>query len=176
MIRTIIPLNNREIITREWKGNIRIWDIDSGFCTIHIINKDLTTLTEQTKKWGEHIAFSGEKRLSLWGPANNWESPIRDFEFIYSAHAFEYLSRDLFIRGGRDGELRVYSSVTGGAIQEGPIHVNVSTIRYMLRIAHGILAIVAHGSLQVIDPYVDRKCYYIYNDKLGAIMAIINLN
>ena len=175
MIKTIIPINNREILTREWKGNIRIWDIDSGLCIIHIKNKDLDTLTEQMKKWGEYVAFSGEKRLSLWGAANNWETPIRDFKFIFSGHAFEYLSKDLFIRGGNKGELRVYSSIRG-TIQKEPIHVNISNIRYMLRIAHGILAIVAHGNLKVIDPYIDSKCYFIFKDNLGAIMAIINLN
>ena len=64
-IRGIVKINNAEIISGEWNGDLRIWDLPSGLCTRHI-PKDKYIYEMKPLHEGE-VAVDYLHRVKVWG-------------------------------------------------------------------------------------------------------------
>ena len=105
-IMGIIRLNKTEIISGEWKGDLMMWNIDQGLCIRHIPCLSLFDCLLQMKQHtrGE-VVVSYLKKVKVWG-ANNWgEDPIKQFNNVCDGCSIEFLSGNLLLRGGDEGQL-----------------------------------------------------------------------
>ena len=156
-IRGIIRINNSEIISGEFVGDLRIWNIDQGVCIRHL-QPSVSNIIHQMRQYMGEIVLSDLNKISVWGEANNWGNPLKQFN-VCTGFSIEFLSGDILLRGGCHGELEFIDyAQTGCAITyiQG-LHSNY--IYDLKRIAKNIVVSVSmDGSLKVIDPIL-RKCY-----------------
>ena len=101
-IRGIIRINNSEIVSGELKGDLMIWDIDQGICTIHLPHMGYGIV--QMKQLMGEVAISYSKKVIIWGAANNWEAPLKQFS-VCDGWSIEFLSENILLRGRYEGEL-----------------------------------------------------------------------
>ena len=73
-IMGITRMSNTDIISWEWEGDLRIWNIDQGICTRQIHSLDYTSLTHMKQYKGE-VAINYMKKIRIWGASNNFLSP-----------------------------------------------------------------------------------------------------
>ena len=156
-IAGIIKMNNSEIISGDYIGDLMIRDIDQGVCTRHISLLGYGIL--QMKQHLGEIAVSYKEKVSVWGAVNNWEAPINQFSAC-DGFSIEFLSGDILLRGGGlKGQLEfIYYAQIGCSMP--PIQRLHSEIIYDLqRIAKNIVITASmDGFMKVIDP-ISRKCY-----------------
>ena len=95
----IIRLNNREIVSGEWDGDLMMWNIDQGLCIRQIprVSRFCGYLTQMKQlTGGDVVNYSDE--VKVWGAANNWdETPIKQFNNVCNGYSIEFLSGDLFV-------------------------------------------------------------------------------
>ena len=162
-IRGIIKLNKREIISGEANGDLRVWNIDQGICIRHIprlsgvFGDNLIQMKQHMS--GDVVVSYGEK-IRVWGAANNWEEhPIKQFD-VYEGHSIEFLSGDLLLRGGYEGQLEIIDYAQTDCklhpIIEG---LHSKCIYAIQRITKNIVITASYDNyLKVIDP-IFRRCY-----------------
>ena len=99
------------------------------------------------------------KKVIIWGAANNWEAPLKQFS-VCNGCSIEFLSEDILLRGGNKGELEFIDYAQTGCSMpyiQG-LH-QVSVIYVIQRIAKNIVITASmDGFMKVIDP-ISRKCY-----------------
>ena len=104
-IKGIIRLNNTEIMSGEFNGDLMFWNIDQGLCIRHIPNVTGFDYLWQMKHTGGYIVVNYRYEVKVWGAANNWgENPIKQFN-VCSGFSIEFLSGNLLLRGGDEGNL-----------------------------------------------------------------------
>ena len=159
-INGIIRINNIEIMSGEWNGDLRMWDIDQGLCTRHIPHiGDGGFLIQMKQHIGGEVVVSCKKKVNVWGAANNWADPLKQFT-VCEGWSIEFLSGDLLLRGGNKGKLEFIDYAQTGCQLPSPIQqLDLSNIEAIQRIAKNIVITASlDGSLKVIDP-ISRKCY-----------------
>ena len=165
-IRGIIRLNNREIVSGEWGGDLMIWNIEEGLCIRHIprVGRYSNGIYHMKQHIGGDVVVSYWEEVKVWGAANNWENtPIKQFN-VSVGWAIEFLSGDLLIRGGEEGQLEFVDYGEIGCklppIIEG---LHSRFILAIQRIAKNIVITASEDRyIKVIDP-ISRICYL--NDK-----------
>ena len=159
-IRGIIRISNREIISGELEGDLKIWDIVEGVCNRHIISPGglITNYINQMKQHMGEVAVSYTSTIKVWGATNNWERPLKQFEGCW--YSIEFLTSDILLRGGYNGELEFIDYMLTGCSLPKPIKGLHSTVIIAIqRIAKNIVLTGSQaGFLKVIDP-MSRKCY-----------------
>ena len=104
--------------------------------------------------------------ITLWGNVNNLETPIImlnkwKYHLYESAFSFEFISRDLVVRGMLN-RLDIIDYMQAGEHQYPPI--NIGTIWNIHRLAKNMIATAGdNGTLSVLDP-IARKCYFIFKN------------
>ena len=169
----IIRINNREIISGEWRGDLRIWNIDQDDCIRHIPSLDVYSFLYQMKQYiGGDVAISYNEKVFVLGAVNNWEAPIKQFR-VYDGFSIEFLDRDLLLRGGNEGQLEFidYSQV-GCSLPPDIQGLHSDDIRAIQLIAKNILVTASDdASLKVIDP-IFNKCYLNFTKGADWMRAI----
>ena len=159
-IEGIIRINNREIISGEYHGNLKIWNIDQGVCIRHISSMGYG-LHKMKQHIGGDVAISYyfKKEIFVLGAVNNWEAPIKLFR-VCAGCSIEFLDRDILLRGKANGELEFIDySQTGCSMPPNIRGLYSDFIIAIQRIAKNILITAPlDGSLKVIHP-LSRKCY-----------------
>ena len=172
-IMGIIRMNNTEIVSGEYSGNLRIWNIDQGLCVRHMTNLDANFLLMRQHLGGE-LAVNYYNKVKVWGAANNWEIPLKEFS-VCDGVSMEFLSGDLLLRGGYKGELEFIDY--GGLGCELPPTIqqlHSRPIYSLQRIVKNIVATASDdGYLKVIDP-ISRKCYLKFKKGNGWFSVITN--
>ena len=159
-IMGIIRLNNREIMSGEAGGDLMMWNIDQDLCIRHIPHVGICDFLIQMKQHiGGDVVFSYEDKVRVWGAANNWgEDPIKQFD-VCKGWPIEFLSGDLLLRGGQEGQLEFIDYAQIGyklSIIKG---LHSKCINAIQRIAKNIVIIASDdGYLKVIHP-ISRRCY-----------------
>ena len=158
----IIRIKNKVIISGEYRGDLRIWNIDEGVCIRHIPFLGGYGYLFQMRQHHEgDVALSYARNLLVWGAVNNWEAPIKQFR-VCNGYSLEFLNRDLLLRGGYNGQLKFIDySQTGCYMPPDILQLHWSSIRAIQRIAKNILVTATATDdeyLKVIDP-IFRKCY-----------------
>ena len=161
-IMGIIRLNNREIMSGEWYGDLMMWNIDQGLCIRHIIScvRGIDNLTQMKQHIRGDVVVSYDDKVRVWGAANNWKrDPIKQFDDC-DGWSIEFLSGDLLLRGGREGRLEFMDYAETGCnlppIIEG---LHSGPIKDIQRVAKNIVITASHdGYLKVIHP-ISRRCY-----------------
>ena len=169
MIEGIIRVNNREIISGERKGYLMMWNIDEGVCIRNIRNiPNANGYIYQMKqhKRGDVVVNYGNK-VKVWGAANNWgETSIKQFSKLCHGCSIEFLSKDLLLRGGNQGQLEFIDYAQTDCklppIIEGLHSDDINAIQ---RIAKNIVITASEdGYLKVVDP-IFRRCYLKFKVK-----------
>ena len=157
-ISRIIRINNREIISGELHGDLRIWNIDEGVCIRHIPFMGYG-LHQMKQHIGGDVAISYAGEFFVFGAANNWEAPIKQFR-VCVGFSIEFLDRDILLRGGLSGQLEFVDYAQTGCLMPPDIQGLYSCyIEAIQRIANNILVTVTNdGYIKVINP-ISRKCY-----------------
>ena len=158
-IRGIIRINNREIVSGEHYGGLMMWNIDQGLCIRHIIIY-LGELTQMKQDMRGDVVVSYEDKVGVWGAANNWgNTHIKQLD-VCEGYSIEFLSGDLLLRGGWEGQLQF---IDYGKIRRKlpPIILGLDSKLMMAiqRIAKNIVVTAGlDGYLKVIHP-IFRRCY-----------------
>ena len=171
-IKGIIRISNREIICGEYLGDLKIWDIVEGVCNRHIIPFTFTNYINQMKQHMGEVAVSYNKNIKVWGATNNWaRTPYKQFGVCYG-HSIEFLTSDILLRGGYNGDLEFIDyRLTGCSLPKHIRKLHSRNIFAIQRIAKNIVSTGADdGSLKVIDP-ISRIGYL--NFKIGSWVRAI---
>ena len=157
-ISGIIRINKREIISGEYHGDLRIWNIDEGVCIRHIYSMG-DCLTQMKQNIGGEVALNYDENVLVWETVNNWEAPIKQFRVCLGC-SIEFLDRDLLLIGRYDGQLEFIDYAQTGYSMPSDIQgLHSRYIAAIQRIAKNIMVTASFdGSLKVIDP-ISRKCY-----------------
>ena len=162
-ISGIIKINNSEILSGDYK-DLMIWNIDQGLCTRHL--PQMRIGIKQMKQYMGEVAVSCEGKVIIWGVANNWAAPLKQFS-VCSCFSIEFLSEDILLRGGYKGEVEFidYAQI-GCAIP--PIQGLHSQFIYVIqRIAKNIVITASmDGFMKVIDP-ISRQCYLNFKKRVN---------
>ena len=105
-IMAIIRLNNGKIVSGEDYGDLMMWNIDQSLCIRHIpYVRGFSYLNQMKQHMRGDVVVSYWKKVIVCGAANNWEEdPIKQFD-VCEGSSIEFLSGDLLLRGGREGQL-----------------------------------------------------------------------
>ena len=160
-IQGIIRLNNREIVSGEDDGDLMMWNIDQGLCIRHIprLRGYGDNLIQLMQHMRGDIVINYWKEVRVWEAANDLgNTPIKQFNV--KGLSIEFLSRDLLLRGGREGQLEFIDYAQTGCklspIIEG---LHSKCINAIQRIAKNIVITASDdGYLKVIHP-ISRRCY-----------------
>ena len=161
-IKGIIRLNNREIVSGEFGGDLMMWDIDQGCCIRHIPNvSGFDHLCQMKQHIGGDVVVSYRDKVKLWRTANNWgENPIKQFNNICNGYSIEFLSGNLLLRGGDEGQLEFIDyTQTYCKVPRIIMGLHSEDINAIQRIAKNIVVTASEdGYLKVIHP-ISRICY-----------------
>ena len=160
-IKGIIRLNNREIVSVESDGDLMMWNIDQGLFIRHVhVNTPRLWLIQMKQHMRGDVVINYWNKVKVWGVANNWgEDPIQQFD-VYEGYSIEFLSEDLLLRGGREGQLEFIDyAQTGCRLPSIIMGLHSGTIYAIQRIAKNIVITASRdGYLKVIHP-ISRRCY-----------------
>ena len=173
VIFVIIRINNREIISGEWNGDLRIWDIDEGVCIRHIPSPGDYGLWQMKQHRGGEVIVSYREKIIVLGAVNNWEAPIKQFR-VCEGWSIELFDRDLLLRGGFDGQLEFIDySQTGCSMPPDIQGLHSTYIEAIQQIAKNILVTASKDELKIIDP-ISKNCYLKLRIN-GQLMSSIDL-
>ena len=161
-IAGIIRLNNREIVSGEWGGDLMMWNIDQGLCIrkIPCLSGGFEFLIQMKQQIGGDAVISYNDKVKVWEAANNWGGdPIKQFD-VCEGWSIEFLSGDLLLRGGLSGQLEFIDyAQTGCNLPSIIMGLHSDSIHAIQRIAKNIVVTAsADGYLKVIHP-ISRRCY-----------------
>ena len=161
-IRGIIRLNNREIVSGELNGDLMIWNIDQGLCIRHIpYGSGFDCLWQMKQHIGGDVVVDYVVEVKVWGTANNWgEDPFKQFNKFCYGSSIEFLSGNLLLRGGDEGQLEFIDyAQTGCQLPPIIMGLHLACINAIQRIAKNIVVTAStDGYLKVVDP-ISRRCY-----------------
>ena len=171
-ISGIIRLNNREIVSGEYEGDLMTWNIDQGLCIRHISHGGkFSYLTQMKQHMRGNVVVSYRDKVRVWGAANNWDkTPIKQFDV--KGWSIEFLSGDLLLRGGDEGQLEFIDyTQTGCDVYPIIVGLHLGFVTAIQRIAKNIVITASDdGYLKVIHP-IYRKCYLKFKAR-GALYAL----
>ena len=161
-IMGIIRLNNREIVSGEWDGDLMIWNIDQFLCIRHIprLSGFCDSFTQMKQHIRGDVVVNYYEKVRVWGSANNWgeNPPIKQFDS--KGWSIEFLSENLLLRGGQEGQLEFIDyTQTGCKLPPIIMGLHSKSINAIQRIAKNIVITTCnYGYLKVIHP-ISRRCY-----------------
>ena len=169
-IKGIIRISKVEIISGEYMGDLRIWNINEGVC-IRYISSMAYGLHQMKELHEGEIALNYDDKVFVLGAVNNWEAPIKLFR-VCAGCSIEFLDRDILLRGGSCGQLEFIDyTQTGCSIPPNIQGLHSRYIEVIQRIAKNIIVTASSYDrfLKVIDP-ITRKCYLksMINDQWNA--------
>ena len=106
-ITGIIRMSKTEIVSGERNRRLRIWDLDQGICTRYIYiggSRFCCFLYQMKQGIGREVVVSFLGEVKVWGAANNWGTPLKEFS-VCNGRSIELFSQDLLLRGGFRGDL-----------------------------------------------------------------------
>ena len=161
-ITGIIRVNDTEIVSGERYGDLMMWNIDKGLCIKHIPRESrfCADLNQMKQHIGGDVVVNYEHEVRVWGAANWDKTPIKKFNNINYGLSIEFLSGDLLLRGGEEGQLEFidYGEI-GCELPPTIKRLHSKHIYSIQRIAKNIVDTVSYdGYLKVIDP-ISRRCY-----------------
>ena len=107
-----------------------------------------------------YVVVSYEYKVKVWGAANNWgEDPIKQFD-VCKGWSIEFLSENLLLRGGDEGQLEFIDyAQTGCKLPSIIMGLHSKRIYSIQRIVKNIVVTTSEdGYLKVIHP-ISRRCY-----------------
>ena len=112
----------------------------------------------QMKQYMGEMAVSYSEKVIIWGAANNWEDPLKQFK-VCKGWSIEFLSEDILLRGGYKGQLEFIDYAQTGCVIPYMQGLHSEVIYVIQRIAKNIVITASmDGFMKVIAP-ISRKCY-----------------
>ena len=98
----IIRLNNTEIISGEFLGDLRMWDIDQGLCIRHIPHeRGIACLYQMKQHMRGDVVISYWKNVKVWGVAKDLGNiPIKQLD-VYKGYSIEFLLGIYYLEEGK---------------------------------------------------------------------------
>ena len=171
-IRAIVKLDNKYIVSGEWEGDLRIWDIAQTTCIKHI--KGPRSLS-QIKYLGDIIACYMRNQLIIWN-TSNWKKE-KEYKFIKSGWPFEFLGDGKVARGMYSGELKIIDIINTPSDTDclRTILLHSKGIYDILRIGKNIIITISDDKqLKVVDP-LSARSHFVYLIKEGFMRVITRL-
>ena len=154
-IKGILRINGEEIISGEFTGNMRIWNIRYGICIKYILIKpDYYGNLIQIKLFGEgnsnikthtntniRITACTRKEVSVWEADNFWGFP--DKEFKTYGYSFELFSQHLILRGGVYEEIEFIDYTHNGNLLSPTIAIKQKLVSDLVRVPSNIVVSVS---------------------------------
>ena len=109
------------------------------------------------------------KKTVIWGTGNNWEAPekILKFNECENGHSVEWLSEEIFLRGGVSGILRMLYFKKDVNSGERVVRIHKYSITNILRIGKNTVVTIANDAyMKVINPIL-KKCYFKFKRNNG---------
>ena len=160
-IRGIIRINNREIVSGKYIGDLMMWNIDQGLCIRHIPRlSGFDHLIQMKQHMRGDVVINYWNKVRVWGEANDLgEDPIKQFDVCIGS-SIEFLSENLLLRGGREGQLEFIDYVQTDCRLPSIIMGMHSEFIYAIQGIAKNIVITASGDgyLKVIHP-ISRICY-----------------
>ena len=160
-IKGVIRLNNRDVMSGDYYGDLMMWNIDQDLCIRQIpCLSGFDYLNQMKQHIGGDVVVSYGVKVKIWGAANNWgEDPIKQFVVCYG-WSIEFRSGDLLLRGGHEGRLEFIDyTQTGCKLPPNIEGLHSKSIYAIQRIAKNIVITTSDdGYLKVIHP-ISRICY-----------------
>ena len=169
-IKGIIRISKENIISGEYKGYLRIWNINEGVCIRHIPYMG-NCLTQMKQHHEGEVALGYDKKVLVWGAVNNWKGPIKYFR-VCDGYSLEFLNRNILLIGGLWGQLEFIDyTQTGYSMPPDIQGLHSRYIKVIQRIAKNILVTASNDGYKVIDP-ISKKCYLNFKEYNYTMMAI----
>ena len=166
-IMVIIRINNREIISGEVNGDLMMWNIDEGLCIRQIPHVGgYDNLTQMKQHIRGDIVINYWEKVRVWGAANNLgNTPIKQFDV--KGRSIEFLSGDLLLSGGHEGQLEFIDyAQTDCKLPSIIMGLHSNCIYAIQRIAKNIVVTASgDGYLKVIHP-ISRRCYLKFKARM----------
>ena len=182
-ITELLRINDHQIISSEFLGDFRVWDIDTRTCLRHISRlKHGVGAFRMMKHFKMHpigdmniMAYSKKDRVYIWGTHNSWSYPIKKFKFEnHITTCFELLTNHLFVVGKTNGQMEIIDMLLRKLVNMLDVHR--SSIKQIIRIAKNIVLTLSMDKperMKIVDP-LSGECFYIY-DELGPNYVIVKL-
>ena len=171
-IMGLARVNNIEIVSGDERGFIMIWDIDQGLCLRQILPigeyDDLFLNQIKHDMRRDVVVVSHWDKVRVLGADN---THIQKFDTI--GESIEFLSEDLLLRGGVEGQLE-FMDYRGIDCKLPPTieGLHSDCICAIQRIAKNIVITASHdGYLKVIDP-ITRQLYLRFKTNEGRFRAL----
>ena len=149
-ISGIIRINKTVIMSGEYMGDVRIWNIDQGICIRHIYSMDHGGLSQMKQHHEGEVALSYTIKVLVLGAVNNWETPIKQFR-VSDGYSIEFLDRDILLIGGLNGELEFIDySQTGCYMPPDIQQLHSSSIQAIQRIAKNIIVTASYDGYTAV--------------------------
>ena len=173
MIVGIVKIDNNCIISGEWAGDLRIWNLGEGVCIKHLpsaMNNPIDCLRD-IKFLDDLLAANFDFGVVLYGKSNNYEEPIRKFEY-QQGFCIEIVSEGVFAREGEGGnKLEILDLLTGHSALH-PILVSTIEINHILCLAHNLLVLASgDGTVIVIEPKARKRYMKFVGNQWIAVAA-----
>ena len=155
----IIRINDREIVSGEWNGDLMMWNINQSLRIRHIPRlSGIDFLIQMKQHIGGNVVVGYFNKVKVWRVANDLgNTPIKQFDV--EGRSFEFLSGDLLLRGGREGQLEFIDYAQTGCKLPIIKGLHSTRIYAIQRIAKNIVITASDdGYLKVIHP-ISRRCY-----------------
>ena len=166
-IMAILRLNKREIMSGDAGEDLMMWDTDQGICIRQIPNfSRYDSLFQMKQHMRGDLVVGYMYKVNIWGAANNWgNTPIKQFD-VCQGCSIEFLSEDLLLRGGDEGQLEFIDyAQTGCKLPSIIMGLHSRDIIAIQRIAKNIVITASEdGYLKVIHP-IFRRCYLKFKAK-----------
>ena len=168
-IAAIIRIHNTQIVSGEYKGDLRIWDIDQGICTKHIPSM-ANSLYQMKQNIGGEVLVSCHNQVNVWDTTNNWENTPKQFS-LCDGRSIEFFSQHLLLRGGWNAHLEFIHYRETVCKLPPTIRLHSAVIFGIQKIVQNILLTASmDGYLKVIEP-ISGECYLKFK-KEGGMRAI----
>ena len=171
-IKGLARVNNRQIVSGDHQGFIMFWDIDQGLCLrqipLVVTHDDFLLNHIKYDMRRDIVIVSHWNKVSVWGADN---THIQKFDT--KGESIEFLSEDLLLRGGDEGQLEFIDySQTGCKLYPTIEGLHSDSICAIQRIAKNIVITVSDdGYLKVIDP-ISRQLYLRFKSNEGGFVAL----
>ena len=188
-VRGIIRINEDEIISGEWRGDLRLWRVSDGTCSKYINGVQEYGFLYQLKSYNNTLCICRALGVIVYelGGDNNNLGTLNN-KLLSLGCSIEFISQGLLLRGGvnyleiidlslsLDLDLDLYFKQGDNENYYLPLNLNSSFIWDMLRITHNIVIMVTEdGSMMVLDP-IARICHLrLKNINSAAVRALVRL-
>ena len=179
-INGIIRISNEQIISGEYLGDLRLWDIGQAMCLRHISRTKSNDFLMQMKIYNCYsisaLFCCMLQRVALWDLGGSFHSPFEQLDYMDGGWSLGFMQPDILLIGGQRGVfdlMHLYGE--GPLLPSIPLLHSKRVILDILVIARNIVVCASEdGTVKVINPLLRRLYFQFKCDR--EIYSIAKFN